>query len=234
MHTVLVTGVDTGVGKTFVGAALARVLRTTGRRVVAIKPLETGTDPGTPATQEDGVQLALATAQEAPRAALVRLRTPVAPPVAAEQEGVALDWRALAEDVRRLAAGADLLLLEGAGGALSPLAFEPAPPRVIDVLDFACACAPATLAAVVVAPDRLGVLHHVRAARAVLAQRGVRLALTLLVAPASADASTGTNAAALAREPHAETIVELPFVRGPADAGELERRLAAALGALEP
>lgn len=240
MRTVLVTGIDTGVGKTVVGAALARVLAATGLRVTAVKPLETGTPEGAPSDDEDGVRLAVATGQAAPRAALLRLRTPVAPPVAAELEGVTLDWRALVDEATRLAAGSDVLLLEGAGGALSPLAFEPAhgdvPSRVIDALEIARACAQkgGDLAAVVIAPDRLGVLHHVRAVRAVLAQRGVRHALTLLVAPATPDASTGTNAAALTREPHADRVVGLPFVRSAADAQELERRLAVAVDALTP
>ena len=38
----LITGTDTGVGKTWTGCALARALRRSGRRVVAVKPLETG------------------------------------------------------------------------------------------------------------------------------------------------------------------------------------------------
>lgn len=38
----LITGTDTGVGKTWTGCALARALRRSDRRVVAVKPLESG------------------------------------------------------------------------------------------------------------------------------------------------------------------------------------------------
>ena len=41
-RTVVVTGTDTGVGKTLVAAGLAWALASRGRRVVAIKPVETG------------------------------------------------------------------------------------------------------------------------------------------------------------------------------------------------
>lgn len=211
MRTFLVTGTDTGVGKTFVGARLAAALSSRGLAVVAVKPAETGAgDAIDPA--EDGAQLARATGQRAPRAALVRLRTPVAPPVAAEREGVALALAPLVRDARALAQGADALLIEGAGGLLSPLVFEPGGVR--DVLDFAQALTPASACEVVlVAPDRLGVLSHVRAARAVLAARGFAHRLTLLVEPEVPDASTGTNAASLGREPHADAVMTVPWAR---------------------
>ena len=63
----LIVGTDTGVGKTWTGCALARVLCRGGRRVVAVKPVETGC-PGAPAETEDGVALARATGQVEPLA----------------------------------------------------------------------------------------------------------------------------------------------------------------------
>ena len=63
---VLVTGTDTEVGKTFVAAALARLLVARGGSVLAIKPVESGC-PEPPSGSEDGAILARATGQEAPR-----------------------------------------------------------------------------------------------------------------------------------------------------------------------
>jgi dethiobiotin synthetase len=47
---IFITGTGTGVGKTWVGRALAEVLRDAGKRVTAIKPVETGCtgNPGDP------------------------------------------------------------------------------------------------------------------------------------------------------------------------------------------
>ena len=86
---ICVTGTDTEVGKTVVTEALALGLTQRGLSVVAIKPVESGTkgnEAGQASSEvaEDGVKLARATGQRAPTAALTRLRTPVAPPVAAD------------------------------------------------------------------------------------------------------------------------------------------------------
>jgi len=65
---VLVTGTNTGVGKTWLACALANELATTTKRVVAIKPIETGGG-------DDGENLAKATGQAAPKRALVEPAT---------------------------------------------------------------------------------------------------------------------------------------------------------------
>jgi dethiobiotin synthetase len=88
VSVVCVTGTDTEVGKTWVTAALGAALVAQGRSVVAIKPVESGVALD---GVEDGALLAEATGQRAPLQALTRLRAPVAPPVAADREGVRLD-----------------------------------------------------------------------------------------------------------------------------------------------
>ena len=119
----LIVGTDTGVGKTWTGCALARILCRGGRRVVAVKPVETGC-PGAPAETEDGVALARATGQAEPLHALLRFRESVAPSEAADREGTQIDFDDLVRRVREHAACADLALVEGAGGLLSPLTWE--------------------------------------------------------------------------------------------------------------
>src|SRR5688500_7646315 len=97
---VVVTGTDTGVGKTVVTAGLARALVQAGRRTVAIKPVESGCAGAAAGAEEDGVVLAAATGQAAPREALIRLRDAVTPALAAEREGVAIEIEALAGAIR--------------------------------------------------------------------------------------------------------------------------------------
>jgi len=84
MISLVITGTDTGVGKTWVGRVLSHALVAAGRRVVAVKPVETGC--GNPGSHlEDGALLAAATGQAEPRAALHRFAAPVAPALAAER-----------------------------------------------------------------------------------------------------------------------------------------------------
>jgi dethiobiotin synthetase len=183
---VVVTGTDTGVGKTYVTAALARALVAKGARAVAIKPIETGCD-GPPSSGEDGVLLARATGQPEPTAALVRLKTPVTPALAADLEGRAIDLDALVGRTRELGNGADIVFVEGAGGLLSPITWTR------DLADVARALDAGVL---LVAPDRLGVLNHARLTIGAVRARGLDL-LGVVVGAPSHDASTGTNVEAL-------------------------------------
>lgn len=195
----VVTGTDTGVGKTWVACALAAELAALGRRVVAVKPVETG-HAGAPSDAEDGVMLARAARQAAPLHALRRFAAPVAPPLAAERAGEALDYDALVTEIAAASEGAEVVIVEGAGGALSPLTWE----RTIADLAVDLGAR-----AVVVAVDRLGTIHHTRAAIAALEGHGVEIAAIVLCAPEAPDDSTGSNASALARFASAR-IVEVP------------------------
>jgi dethiobiotin synthetase len=180
-----------------VGAALARLLAERGRRVLAVKPVESGT----PSECEDGVLLAEATGQALPREALVRLRDPVAPPVAAEREGVAPDHEAWCRVIRDLASGHEVTLVEGAGGLLSPLT------ATANARDLAVAL---SASALVVAPDRLGTLNHTLLTLEALAAAAVPLLGVVLSAPETADESTGGNAESLRRYGLIERVAVVP------------------------
>ena len=197
-RALLVVGTDTGVGKTFVGRSLAGVLRARGARVVAVKPVESGCSD-LDDTDQDGVLLARATGQEEPRHALVRLGPPLAPPVAAEIEGVELDFDGWLRAIRAHSE-ADLVLVEGAGGLLSPLT------RRHTALDLALAL---EAEVVVVTADRLGTLNHTLLTLEALRRAGIRPRAVVASAPASRDESTGRNAAEIARW-GSVAVIELP------------------------
>jgi dethiobiotin synthetase len=200
MKALLVTGTDTGVGKTWVARALARALVAAGRRVVAIKPVETGCRDATRAA-EDGALLAAATGQREPTAALRRFAAPLAPALASEAQGETIDLDALVLRIESLGDGADLVLLEGAGGLLSPITWE------WNAVDLARTVGATAL---VVGADRLGVINHALLALSALELAGLPVAGLALTAPETADASTGTNAAAIARISGMERVVTLP------------------------
>lgn len=122
LRGLLVTGTDTGVGKTVLAAALVAVLRRSGERVAAYKPVVTGIDepvaPGWPADHE----LLAAAAETSPdRVTSRRYGPPVSPHLAAELAHEPLDIDDLVDGARRAAAGADSIVVEGVGGLLVPL-----------------------------------------------------------------------------------------------------------------
>jgi dethiobiotin synthetase len=197
---VIVSGTDTDVGKTFVSAALARALVARGQRVVAIKPFESGAGG-------DGETLARVCGQTAPRSALIRLAEPLTPALAADREGVSIDLDAIIAQMIELAGNADIVLVEGAGGLLSPLTWDSDVTTLASRLD--------TDRIVLVGADRLGTLSTTHCAVQVLLDSWLLPTAIVLSEPAIRDASTGTNAAALRRRlvgfsPCVERIVELP------------------------
>lgn len=110
-----VTGTDTGAGKTHVTAALVTALRAAGRAARAVKPIETGWDPGT----SDADRLAEASGRSLAETALYVLAAPRSPRAAAALEGRALDADAVARWCRDQ--DGDPLLVEGAGGWMVPI-----------------------------------------------------------------------------------------------------------------
>jgi dethiobiotin synthetase len=114
---ILVTGTDTGVGKTMTTAALAAVLHGTGHSVAVYKPCQSGAAHGDSDAAEI-VRLAGAVTAETG----VVLQQPLAPVAAAAVDRTALpSVAAHAEKVRALAESHDHVLVEGAGGLLVEL-----------------------------------------------------------------------------------------------------------------
>jgi dethiobiotin synthetase len=206
--TVLITGTDTGVGKPWVACARAGALRRAGRAVAAVKPVETGyADEAAP--MEDGARLAGATGQREPTRALRRFRAPVAPALAAELEGGAIDLDDLAAEIEALTGHADLLLLEGTGGLLVPFGWD------WTVVDLAQAF---EATALVVASDRLDGINHTLLTLGALDFAGLRVAGVLLNTPPRPDATTGSNAAAIARLSGIDRVRSIPRVHEPNEA----------------
>ena len=165
-----VTGTDTGVGKTLVAAALLRALRRRHARVVGMKPVAAGavhTPQGW--ASEDALALraastvAVAPALDNP----VLLRAPISPHLAAAHEGVAIDLEGLVRSYLALAAQADAVVVEGAGGFLVPLAEH------VTGADLALALG---LPVVLVVGLRLGCLNHALLTLEAVATRGLTLA----------------------------------------------------------
>jgi dethiobiotin synthetase len=174
-----ITGTDTGVGKTRVGIGLARGLVRHGWRVRARKPVESGCRAvaGTllPADAE-ALRQAAGGLEPLARVCPYPLAAALAPPRAAALEKRSLPLAALVDACRAGVAAGDFVLVEGAGGFLSPLA--------TDGLNADLALALA-LPVLLVAEDRLGAIHQVLATSEAIARRGLRLAGVVLNAAAA-------------------------------------------------
>ncbi len=119
-----VTGTDTGVGKTRVAAALCRAMAARGARVAAMKPVASGcleTPDGL--RNEDALALLAAMTVRARYADVnpYAFAPAIAPHIAAEEAGVAIDFEVLDRSFERLRMQSDCLIVEGAGGWLAPL-----------------------------------------------------------------------------------------------------------------
>ncbi|TKA06515.1 dethiobiotin synthase [Actinacidiphila oryziradicis] len=115
MAIVIITGTDTGVGKTVVTAAVASASLAQGLSVAVLKPAQTGVLGDEPGDAAEAARLAgPVTAVE-----LARYPEPLAPATAARRSGLApVHPDEIAEAAAKLAAIHDVVLVEGAGGLL--------------------------------------------------------------------------------------------------------------------
>jgi dethiobiotin synthetase len=147
-----VTGTDTGVGKTVVAAAIVAALRARGDAVRALKPLITGLDdPPDPVWPPDHELLARAAGQDAGDVNLLGYGPAVSPHLAAELAGTPVLPAALEQGVRAAARDGEVLVVEGVGGLLVPIA------PGYDIRALASALG---LALVVVGRPGLGTINH--------------------------------------------------------------------------
>ncbi len=214
MSVLVVTGTDTGVGKTVVTAAIAALALAAGRSVAVVKPAQTGIADGQPSD----LQVVRALAGDVAAVELGRYPAPLAPNTAARLAGLAAVRPAdVARRARELADERDLVLIEGAGGLLVRL--DDAGGTLLDVA--------AELDAPVLVATRagLGTLNATELTVRHAATRGVRcLGLVIGAWPAEPDLAARCN------------LLDLPEVTGvpllgamPERAGALRREAFAAL-----
>lgn len=122
-----ITGTNTGVGKTYVACLIAKALRAAGHRVGVYKPAVSGAeeDAGRP-RWEDVEALWEAAGQPGDRAAVCPqcFLAPLAPHLAARAEGKEIDADLLRTGIESWADQCDVVIVEGAGGLMSPVSDE--------------------------------------------------------------------------------------------------------------
>jgi dethiobiotin synthase len=162
-RVLLVTGTDTGVGKTVVTAALAACLARQGS-VAVLKPAQTGVTAGEAGDADEVARLSgVGSVHEG-----TRLEDPLAPTTAGRRAGIPLPSVAdHAATVHELARSHDAVLVEGAGGLMVGLDSRG------DGLAELAACLDLEFAFVVVVRAGLGTLNHSRLTMEALRSRGL-------------------------------------------------------------
>lgn len=207
MTVLLVTGTDTGVGKTVATAALACHARLAGIEVAVCKPVQTGFAPAAGHGDDDLAEVVRLSGvtELAPG---WRYPEPLAPVAAAEQAGLELPSRAeLLALIHRIDRPEQLTLVEGAGGLLVELGADG-----VTLRDLAVELGAAVL---VVAAPVLGTLNHTALTVESLAAHGIACAgLVVGSWPSEPDAAESSNRHALERIAPVRAVL-------PAGAGEL-------------
>ena len=169
MKTLLVTGTDTGVGKTWIACTLVRSLRAAGKSVGAYKPACSGAEMDargeTIWTDLESLRGAIGRA-DIPLDAICpqRFLAPLAPPLAARHEGRTVDRALLTEGLAWWRGKADIVVIEGAGGIHCPMTED------ATLADLAMEWHAPTL---VVSANRLGTINHTLLTLEALRARGV-------------------------------------------------------------
>ncbi len=193
-----ITGTDTSAGKTVLTALLARFLRKRGANVAALKPVCSG-------GRDDAriLRVASAGALALDEINPWHFRAPIAPLLAARRERRRVKLAEVLTHVHAIQKRFDVLLIEGAGGVLSPLGENFDSRDLLTVL-------PAT--PIVVGPNRLGAVNQILLTLEALPKSFRRKARVVLMSPRKPDTATASNTKLLAEFFDAKQIFTLPWL----------------------
>lgn len=170
MSAYFITGTDTEIGKTFSTCALLHAARARGLRALGMKPVAAGAEwVNGEFLNEDAARLRAAGSFD-PGLALLNpycLASPIAPHIAAREEGVRIEPARIRTAFDSLRAQADLLLVEGVGGFRVPLG---------DDYDSADLARDLGLPVILVVGLRLGCINHALLSVEAIAARGLTFA----------------------------------------------------------
>jgi dethiobiotin synthetase len=209
-HIVFITGTDTGVGKTVFAALLTRALRGRGLQVAALKPIcSGGRDDAWRLREAMGKSLSLDEVNS------WHFRAPLSPLLAARMEHRRVTQAQVVALVQAVARPFDLVVVEGAGGLLSPLG------EGFDSCDLITAL---RATPIVVCPNRLGGVNQVLLTLKALPQAISKRTQIVLVNPPRLDLAARTNPRLLGEFIRGEQIHILDWLgKNPCSAGTGKR-----------
>ncbi|MCL4757451.1 MAG: dethiobiotin synthase [Rhodocyclaceae bacterium] len=204
-----VCGTDTEIGKTFATCALLHAVRAGGRSAVGMKPVAAGAQVVDGVLlNEDAARLRAAGSFDPGLADLnpYCLKRPVAPHIAAAEEGASIEPESIQAALTRLRARAEVVIVEGVGGFRVPLGED------WDSADLAVELA---LPVILVVGMRLGCINHALLTCEAIATRGLPLAGWIANHIDPEMASFEANLLALSRRIPAPLLGTLPYQRDP-------------------
>jgi|ERR1043166_155293 dethiobiotin synthetase len=176
---IVITGTDTGVGKTVLTALLASHLRAGGANAAALKPISSGArDDARALHRASGRVLTLDDTNP------WHFRAALAPLLAARRERKRVMLREVVAQVHAVAHPFDTVLIEGAGGLLSPLGEDFSTRELIAALG---------AQVIVVAKNQVGVVNHVRLTLEALPPLTRGHARVVLMSPQHSSVASRTN-----------------------------------------
>lgn len=198
-RTIFITGTDTGVGKTVLTSLLAGFLRKRGVRVAAFKPVCSGGRSDARLIMESlGGTLSLDEVNP------WHFRAAVAPVLAAKMEKRRVGMEQVVGHIRKFRKTHDVVLVEGAGGLLSPLGADFDSRDLIEALG---------ASPVIVAANKLGAVNHVLLTLEALPERLRSKARILLMAARRPDAASRCNVDLLA-EAGLKQVFQIQWIGG--------------------
>jgi dethiobiotin synthetase len=204
-----VTGTSTEAGKTFVAALIARALREAGHRVGVYKPAASDCiKVGNEIISEDAVVLWEAAGRPHTLDAVCpqRFQAALAPHLAAKAEGRVIDSRLLRSGLEEWTEHADVMVIEGAGGLMSPIGEREFVADVAADLGYPL---------IVVVPNVLGCINFTMQTLIAAAcyREGIPVAGIVMTHPEGfeGDVSINSNADEIARRAVAPLLAKVPF-----------------------
>lgn len=196
--TIVITGTDTGVGKTVLTALLIRHARQKGVHAAAFKPIASGdrADASWLAKAQNGNP-------DLNRINPWHFPAPISPLLAARRQHRRVSLSSVLNFLREAGRGLDVLLIEGAGGLLSPLG---------EGFDTRTLIARLKTGVVVVCPNRLGSVGQARLVLAALPPASAKKAIIVLVQSPVCDAASKSNATLLAEYIGRDRILDFPWL----------------------
>ena len=206
-RTIFITGTDTGVGKTVLTALLVQFLRGRGVNAAAIKPICSGGRADARA-----LRAAMDNALSLDEINPWHFRAPIAPLLAARRERKHVHLSGALGHVRAQQKCFEVLLVEGAGGLLSPLG---------ENFDSGDLIAALGALSVVVAPNRLGAINHILLTLEALPRSAAANARVVLMSQPKRDVAAGANVKLLSGFFDAGRIFTLPWLGMNVSIGEI-------------
>jgi len=198
---VFITGTDTGVGKTYLSSRLIKALHQHGQSITARKPVESGcrkTSEGS-LFPDDGQQLLEAAGNDKLDAITpFRYEAALAPPRAAALAGKSL---LLSELSAACTPVHGPLIVEGAGGFLSPIADDGLNADLAVALE---------LPILIVAPNRLGCINHCLLTCEAIEKRGLEI-IAIALNQVEGTTDEKMNNAAELRRLISYPVFEIPY-----------------------